>query len=105
MVRWDLDHLHKPKDSDKLIKEVKKGVEKFKKHRTKLKNLKPKEFMALIKELEKLQQKFGINPAGEGGEFESFVLDAPMFSEPIDIIDSRHTYHNYAGRLEIRDAQ
>ena len=32
-----------------------------------------------IKDIIKLKRKFDINPAGEGGEFESFVLDGPLF--------------------------
>ena len=32
-----------------------------------------------IEETEKLQEKYGINPAGEGGEFETLVVNCPMF--------------------------
>ena len=35
--------------------------------------------------LEELQKKIGLHPAGEGGEFETIVLDAPLFKSPIDI--------------------
>lgn len=38
-----------------------------------------------IKNLEKLNKKFGVNPAGEGGEFESFVLDGPVFKRRIEM--------------------
>lgn len=38
-----------------------------------------------IKQLKKLREKYKINPAGEGGEYESFVINAPFFSEPIRI--------------------
>ncbi|HDM24223.1 MAG TPA: diphthine--ammonia ligase [Candidatus Bathyarchaeota archaeon] len=30
-----------------------------------------------------LSKKYGFNPAGEGGEYETFVIDAPLFSKPI----------------------
>lgn len=36
-----------------------------------------------IEDMEKLNKKFKINPAGEGGEFESFVLNCPLFSRPL----------------------
>jgi diphthine-ammonia ligase len=36
-----------------------------------------------------LNKKVGINIAGEGGEFESLVLDGPMFRKKIKILDSR----------------
>jgi diphthine-ammonia ligase len=38
-----------------------------------------------IRDIKKLQEKYGINPAGEGGEFESLVLDAPFFKKSIKI--------------------
>ncbi len=38
-----------------------------------------------IKDVEKLKEKWGINPAGEGGEFESLVLDCPLFSKGLRI--------------------
>ena len=30
-----------------------------------------------------LKLKYGINPAGEGGEFESFVLNMPLFKKKL----------------------
>jgi len=41
-----------------------------------------------INSLVKLNKKYGINIAGEGGEFESLVLDAPMFKKKIEILKS-----------------
>lgn len=38
-----------------------------------------------ILETERLYEKYKINPAGEGGEFESFVLDCPLFKSPVMI--------------------
>jgi len=38
-----------------------------------------------VDELVKLSKKFGINIAGEGGEYESLVLDCPMFGKRISI--------------------
>lgn len=34
-------------------------------------------------ELKHMQEKFQLNPAGEGGEYETFVLNSPMFKEKI----------------------
>lgn len=39
-------------------------------------------------ELLALQKKFGFHPAGEGGEFESFVLDGPIFKKRVVITDA-----------------
>ena len=38
-----------------------------------------------IEELIELREKFEINPAGEGGEFESFVLGCPLFDRKLDV--------------------
>ena len=42
---------------------------------------------AMVGELARLQQRWGINPAGEGGELETTVLWAPMFRRRL-VIDS-----------------
>lgn len=39
-----------------------------------------------VAEFRDLAEKFKINPAGEGGEFESFVLDAPFFKERLEVV-------------------
>ncbi len=39
-----------------------------------------------LKELLKLNRQFKMNVAGEGGEFESLVLDTPLFKKRIEII-------------------
>ena len=38
-----------------------------------------------IREVSVLKEKYKIHPAGEGGEFETFVLDCPMFKKPLKI--------------------
>jgi diphthine-ammonia ligase len=38
-----------------------------------------------IKDVTVLREKYKIHPAGEGGEFETFVLDCPMFRKPLNI--------------------
>ncbi len=47
-----------------------------------------------ISELKVLQDKYKIHPAGEGGEFESLVLDAPMFKRKIKISEYEKEYDN-----------
>ena len=41
-----------------------------------------------IKDIHKLNQKYKLNVAGEGGEFESFVLDSPLFNFALEVEDS-----------------
>lgn len=42
-----------------------------------------------IEEIKLLKDRLKINPAGEGGEFESFMLDAPYYRKPLSINKSR----------------
>ncbi|MFH1669525.1 MAG: diphthine--ammonia ligase [Candidatus Woesearchaeota archaeon] len=42
-----------------------------------------------VDKLVALKKKIGLNVAGEGGEFESLVLDAPMFHKRIEILESQ----------------
>ena len=39
-----------------------------------------------ILEMDSLSKKYRINPAGEGGEFESFVLNCPLFEKPLRVV-------------------
>src|SRR5690606_4879817 len=57
-----------------------------------------KEFM---EEMKILQEKFSINPAGEGGEFESFVLDCPLFESPLTLKSFVDEGDGHAWRREI----
>ena len=43
----------------------------------------------LYDELVELENKYQINPAGEGGELETFVIDAPNFNKKIKILESK----------------
>ena len=38
-----------------------------------------------IDEVKQLKDKYKIHPAGEGGEFETFVLDCPLFEKPLEV--------------------
>ncbi len=57
-----------------------------------------------INDLISLESRYRINPAGEGGEIESFVLRAPLFHKSIKIADSKKHYSNFSGILEIKEA-
>ena len=54
--------------------------------------------------LEKLSGTHGIHLTGEGGEYESFVLDAPQFRRTIEIEKSRKEWHGDSGRLVVESA-
>jgi diphthine-ammonia ligase len=55
--------------------------------------------------LYELSKKFGFNLNFEGGEAETFVIDCPLFSNEIKIIQGEKTWDGYRGRFEIVDAR
>ncbi len=59
----------------------------------------------LIRRLLELQEKFGLNPSGEGGEIETTVLDAPLFKKRIEIQDSEIDAKDNSGILRIKKAR
>jgi len=54
-----------------------------------------------IKEVITLNEKYKINPAGEGGEFETFVLGCPLFSRELKIKDKKIQGKNNSWKIEI----
>jgi len=58
-----------------------------------------------VDELLALRDSHGLNPAGEGGELETLVTHGPGFRRRIIITQSRRHYHNWAGVLEIQEAE
>ncbi len=58
---------------------------------------------ARIQKLELLQKKYKINPSGEGGELETFVLDGPIFQKKIEIVKASQSYANYRGQFVIEE--
>src|SRR3989442_5140565 len=51
----------------------------------------------VIQDLLHLQQTRGVHPCGEGGEFETLVLDAPPFEQSIDVVRATPDWHGTAG--------
>lgn len=54
--------------------------------------------------LEKLSHVHGLHLTGEGGEYESFVIDAPHFKKAVEIERSRKEWKGDRGRLVIEAA-
>ena len=61
--------------------------------------------LELVDELKVLSEKYSITLSGEGGEYESFVLDAPFFKKKIVIDDSESFCKNHNGRFIIKKAR
>ena len=58
-----------------------------------------------IRDLFWLRRKYGISPVGEGGEYESLVLDAPYFKRKIRILETEKVWKENYGYLVVRKAE
>jgi len=58
-----------------------------------------------LEDLIKLNKKNGINICGEGGEFETLVLDCPLFSRKLKITKAEKVWKDDSGVYEIKDAK
>jgi diphthine-ammonia ligase len=57
-----------------------------------------------IERLLKHRQRFGINVAGEGGEFETLVLDGPLFAKKLIIDEAEKEWRRDSGVLHVKRA-
>jgi predicted ATP pyrophosphatase (TIGR00289 family) len=58
-----------------------------------------------LQKLVELNEKYQVSLVGEGGEYESLVLDSPNFKKRIEIVDSETSYENSCGVLTIKQAK
>lgn len=57
-----------------------------------------------IKDAKKLEEKYRIHPAGEGGEFETFVLNCPLFKRELKVKnfkDINEGEHSWRREIEV----
>jgi len=52
-----------------------------------------------------LNKKFGISLVGEGGEYETLVLDAPYFKRKIQLLQVEKIWENDSGYLLVKEAR
>ncbi len=55
-----------------------------------------------LEKLVELHEKYQISLVGEGGEYESLVLDAPIFKKSLEIVEAEASYENNSGVLAIK---
>ena len=59
-----------------------------------------------IDDLKKLNEKYKIHLAGEGGEYETFVLDCPLFKKKIKVVSFETNMDSkYSGIYEIKEIE
>jgi predicted ATP pyrophosphatase (TIGR00289 family) len=58
----------------------------------------------VLYDLVELNQRYGVSICGEGGEFESLVIDAPFFKKRIEVVEAEHIWRGTNGYLLIKQA-
>jgi len=60
---------------------------------------------ASIKALIELNRQYGVSLVGEGGEYETLVVDAPFFKKRINIIEAEKVWKNQSGYFLVKRAK
>jgi len=58
-----------------------------------------------LKDLVGLNDKYQISLVGEGGEYETLVLDAPFFKKRIQVLQTERIWENDSGYLLVKEAR
>jgi len=58
-----------------------------------------------LKDMKELEEKYKINVAGEGGEFETMVVNSPIHKKKIEMIETKKEYANNQGTLIIKKVE
>ncbi|MEM4712947.1 MAG: TIGR00289 family protein [Candidatus Bathyarchaeia archaeon] len=57
-----------------------------------------------INALTELNKRFGVSLVGEGGEYETLVLDAPFFTKKLKIVEAEKAWRGQGGYLLVKKA-
>jgi len=60
---------------------------------------------ATIEALTELNRQYGVSLVGEGGEYETLVLDAPFFKKRIKILEAEKVWKNQSGYFLVTKAK
>lgn len=58
-----------------------------------------------VKALANLNERFGVSLVGEGGEYETLVLDAPFFKKRLKILEAEKVWKNQSGYFIVKKAE
>lgn len=60
---------------------------------------------ACVERLLELRDRYGLHPAGEGGEFETLVLDAPCYRRPVEVVRASAEWRRDHGAWRVEEAR
>jgi diphthine-ammonia ligase len=55
-----------------------------------------------LSDLLELRRTQGVNPSGEGGEYESLVVDSPLHWKRLELVEVERSVSRDQGRLMVR---
>ena len=58
-----------------------------------------------LHDLLELNKRYQISPVGDGGEYETLILDAPFFKKRIQLLQTKRIWENHSGYLLVRKAK
>jgi predicted ATP pyrophosphatase (TIGR00289 family) len=58
-----------------------------------------------VNDLIQLYQKYKVSPVGEGGEYETLVLDAFFFKKRIRVVEVEKRWRDYMGYMHVKKAE
>lgn len=58
-----------------------------------------------INDLVELNKRYQLSVIGEGGEYETLVLDAPFFKKRIQLVSVKRVWKNHSGYIVVEDAR
>lgn len=58
-----------------------------------------------LDDLRRLNKKHGVHLAGEGGEYETFVLDGPIFERKISVKKAEKDWQGDSGKVRFKEAE
>ena len=58
-----------------------------------------------VADLMELNRRYGVSLVGEGGEYETLVLDAPFFKKKIKIVKARRIWKEQNGHYQVGEAK
>lgn len=56
-------------------------------------------------DLQRLNERYGVHVGGEGGEYESLVLDAPLWKHRIEVVRARKEWRRDGGAWVVEEAR
>jgi len=59
----------------------------------------------MVKKFKEMEIKYGINPGGEGGEYETLVIDCPLYTKKLKVMEGSKKWQGNRGIYEVKTVE